>query len=444
MILGGLQRKNWQGYQKKLKMIERRRSIFSRLPLLAIYAGGCLLVLVSIFYAGSWIYAYLKETGNGAVQEDIERIERSKLTRSDLPSLLGELRPMPSPLTGDYVFSGEDEGFVATTSYDTSLQNYIVNLLGRSRTHQAAVVVIRPDNGQILAMADHTKGDDKGTVSLCLKADIPAASLFKIIAAAAAIEGRSFTLDRTMYFRGGKYTLYRSQLKQDKGRYVTKASFREAFAGSINPVFGKIGIYDLGRVLMTEYADRFLFNHEIPFDLQLAKSSIHVPDDDFGLAEIASGFNKKTLISPLHAALITSTVANRGKMMAPWLVRDVKDESGRILYSAIPSGLSNPIRENTAEKLRILMMDTVAKGTCRKAFQPLKRKKAFRNIDLGAKTGTINDQLDQYKYDWLTAYALPQEGDRGICIAVLAIHGEMLGIRAKDLARHIINYHFIS
>jgi len=130
--------------------------------------------------------------------------------------------------------------------------------------------------------------------------------------------------------------------------------------------------------------------------------------------------------------------------MAPWLVRDVRDESGRIIYSAIPSGLSNPIRENTAEKLKTLMMDTVAKGTCRKAFRPLKRKKAFRNIDLGAKTGTINDQLDQYKYDWLTAYALPKEGDRGICIAVLAIHGKILGIRAKDLARHIINYHFIS
>ena len=56
----------------------------------------------------------------------------------------------------------------------------------------------------------------------------------------------------------------------------------------------------------------------------------------------------------------------------------------------------------------------------------------------------INDTLDQYKYDWLTAYALPDNGDGGICLAVLAIHGKKLGIRAKDLAKYIIDHHYTS
>jgi cell division protein FtsI/penicillin-binding protein 2 len=106
--------------------------------------------------------------------------------------------------------------------------------------------------------------------------------------------------------------------------------------------------------------------------------------------------------------------------------------------------LARPIEEDTAQKLRTLMEDTVLQGTASKAFRPLRRKKVFRDIALGAKTGTINDSLDQYKYDWLTAYALPNHGDRGITITVLAIHGEKLGIRSKDLARYIINYHFTS
>ena len=63
-------------------------------------------------------------------------------------------------------------------------------------------------------------------------------------------------------------------------------------------------------------------------------------------------------------------------------------------------------------------------------------------MKLGAKTGTINDPSDRYKFDWITAYALPGNGDRGICVAVLAVHGKKLGIRAKDLARHIIEHHF--
>ncbi|MBW1863861.1 MAG: hypothetical protein JRJ02_16090, partial [Deltaproteobacteria bacterium] len=269
----------------------------------------------------------------------------------------------------------------------------------------------------------------RGKENLCLKADFPAASLFKVVSAAAAIEGRDFTPERRVVFRGKKHTLYRSQLKKEKGRYTIKTTFRKAFSGSINPVFGKIGIYDLGRELMAEYAERFFFNRVIPFDLPLAISHIYVPEDDFGLAEIASGFNKKTLISPVHAVLIASAVANNGTIMEPWLV----------------SRLASPIKKDTAKKLRVLMRETVVSGTCRKAFRPLRRKKAFKDIELGAKTGTINDQLDQHKYDWLMAYALPGAGgDGGICVAILAIHGEKLGIRAKDIARYIINYHFTS
>ena len=63
-------------------------------------------------------------------------------------------------------------------------------------------------------------------------------------------------------------------------------------------------------------------------------------------------------------------------------------------------------------KLKVLMRDTVVYGTCRKSFRPLRRKKAFKDVDFGAKTGTINDKKDQFKYDWFTGYVLPQNGKR--------------------------------
>ena len=94
--------------------------------------------------------------------------------------------------------------------------------------------------------------------------------------------------------------------------------------------------------------------------------------------------------------------------------------------------------------MKALMAETVVRGTCRSAFRALRRKKAFREIELGAKTGTINDRDDKFKYDWLVAYALPANGKGGLSLAVLAIHGEKLGIRAKDLARYILNHHFSS
>jgi cell division protein FtsI/penicillin-binding protein 2 len=106
--------------------------------------------------------------------------------------------------------------------------------------------------------------------------------------------------------------------------------------------------------------------------------------------------------------------------------------------------LARPIEEGTAEKLKVLMKETVLYGTCRKAFLPLRRKKRFKDIELGAKTGTINDPNDRYKYDWVTAYALPKDQTRGICVTILAVHGKKLGIRAADMAMHIIRHHFRS
>jgi cell division protein FtsI/penicillin-binding protein 2 len=334
--------------------------------------------------------------------------------------------------------------FTVETSLDIGLQNYIIGLLRRSRMYQAAVVALRPDNGQVLAMANYGSHGGEGKENLCLRAGFPAASLFKIVSAAAAIEARGFTPDKSLYFKGKRHTLYKRQLLQSKGRYTVKTSFRKAFARSINPVFGKIGIYVLGRDLIADYADKFLFNHAIPFDLPLAVSRIQVPTDDFGMAEIASGFNRSTVMSPLHAALITSALANNGNMMEPWVTKRIRDESGRIVYRAKLSRLANPIEEETAKSLMVLMEAAVVRGTCSKAFLSLRRKKAFKNIKLGAKTGTINDHSDEYKYDWLTAYAVPNHGKGGICIAVLAVHGEKLGVRAKDLATRIINYHFTS
>jgi hypothetical protein len=72
------------------------------------------------------------------------------------------------------------------------------------------------------------------------------------------------------------------------------------------------------------------------------------------------------------------------------------------------------------------------------------RRKSFRNIDLGAKTGTINDESDTVKYDWLTAFAVPKDGANAVCIAVMGIHGKRLGIRAADLGRLILDRYFSS
>jgi cell division protein FtsI/penicillin-binding protein 2 len=299
-----------------------------------------------------------------------------------------------------------------------------------------------PYDGRIIAMAGYDANG--GTGHLNLKADYPAASLFKIVAAAAALEAAGFNPDQKLHFRGRRHTLYKNQLKQSKGRYSTQTTFRKAFALSNNSVFGKLGIYALGHDVLAGYAEKFFFNKPITFDLPLEMSTIEVPTDDFGLAEIASGFNKKTLISPLHATLLTSVAVNGGEMPIPWLVETIQDDTGNIVYNAEPGVLNTAISSQTAANLKALMQDAVRYGTSRKAFRRLRSKKLFKNFELGAKTGTINDKMDRFKYDWLAAFALAPDGTRGICIGILGVHGKILGTRSTELGRAIIHYYFAS
>lgn len=440
MPLTGKDVYSWRDYQQKLARKARRRYYLKRLPWFGMWTATGALILVIILYSSSWLSAHLEDKAWRPPKAPLKKPVR--LTRKDLPLLLGKLDLHLQDPSEVYKVEYHGEALTVEVSIDPVLQKYASDLLRRSMTHAAAAVVLRPDTGQVLAMAQ-ANGGGQGR-NLCLQANFPAASLFKIVVASAAIEARGLTPDTQLTFRGGKYTLYRSQLKQGPGRYSRKTTLKDAFSDSINPVFGKLGIYELGPEIMEDYAHRFLFDRQIPFDLPVAVSHFDLPTDDFSLAEIASGFNKRTLISPLHAALIASAAANKGVIMEPWLVKTVKDRAGNILYQAQPSPLASPIKPSTANELRELMEDTVAEGTCRRAFRPLQRKKNFKAFDFGAKTGTINDSTDHYKLDWLVAFALPGNGEGGLSITVLAVHGERLGIRAKDLARYIINEHFSS
>ncbi|MBN1832127.1 MAG: hypothetical protein JW896_08445 [Deltaproteobacteria bacterium] len=429
--------KDWKGFQRRLKKKAWRKRFASRSALLLAYT-----LLISAGYGGSRIFANREIEGGAAARRvECESNGPERLTKQDLSVLIGPLNLDHNPSEGNpFLVVNNEERLKIAISLDTTLQTYILKLLRRSRTSQTAVIALKPTNGQVLAMASY---DQSGKAeNLCLKANFPAASIFKIISAAAAIESRGFTPEKSVAFRGKKHTLYRGQLKKDEGRCSTKISFKRAFSESINPVFGKIGIYDLGEESLSEYSNKFLFNEEIPFDLPLDVSSLRIPIDEFGLAEIASGFNKKTLVSPLHVALITTAIVNCGIIVEPWLVHRIEDESGEALYRVRYNKLGRAVEEETAKQLKILMTETVLNGTCRKAFFPLRRKKSFQDIEIGAKTGTINDSQDLFKYDWVTVYALPKEIERGICVTVLAIHGEILGLRASEMARYIIQRYY--
>lgn len=431
----------WRDYNPNLRQ-RRSKSFFSRKVTLLFL---CLCLFIAAYLLFFPIPRYESEAGrNGdALSVITQPIDgKNPALRKRLIHDVQDLNLNPAHIGDRFTLQKGGIPLIVESSVDADFQAYILRLLETSNTVRAAVVVMQPDDGQILAMVNYDS-EEQGEI-LCLKADYPAASLFKIISAAAALESAGFSPEKKVSFVGRKHTLYKNQLKERKSRYSATISFKKAFASSINPVFGKLGIHDLGYEMMAESAEKFFFERPIPFDFPVGKSEVFVPKDDFGLAELASGFNKGTTISPLHAALLASAVVNNGVMMKPWVVKRVVNEAGEVLYEGRESRMGVSISPETAKELRVLMKDTVIHGTCRKAFYRERRRKVYKNVELGAKTGTINDRNDQFKYDWLTAYVVPPNGKKGICIAVLGIHGKILGVRANRLGRSIIRYYLSS
>ncbi|MCP4665403.1 MAG: hypothetical protein GY849_03465, partial [Deltaproteobacteria bacterium] len=195
-----------------------------RLPLLALYFACSCLILAFVFYLLSSLTDHLSQAGHAASHKgdpmkgigEEEGMKELFVSPKDLD--LDSLS-----LASDFILERDEGRLFIQSSIDRNLQEYALGLLQNSGTLQAAAVVLRPKDGRILAMASHEKGGSEE--NLCLQADFPAASLFKIVSAAAALESAGFTPDRPVFYVGRKYTLYKGQLRRRRGKYAEKTSF---------------------------------------------------------------------------------------------------------------------------------------------------------------------------------------------------------------------------
>ena len=326
------------------------------------------------------------------------------------------------------------------TSIDPELQNYLTQKLDRKNSSHIGIVAMDPDDGRILSLVGFNKADPSSNP--CLDSSFPAASIFKIVTAAAALEKGNLRLDSKLRYNGRKYTLDKSQLKEKRNKYTNTITLREAFAKSVNPVFGKLGALYLGKTQLETYAEAFGFNRDINFEVFLAPSQTVITDEPYQWAEIACGFNRQTRMSPVHGALISATIFNRGKLIEPTIIERILNEMGTELYHSQPAVVSQAFAPHTSAALRELMKTTIRSGTVRGAFRKYRKDKIISRLEIGGKTGTINNKTDDIKYEWFVGYAQEKGGGSTIILSVLVAHQKYIGIRAPQYAIMAIKKYF--
>lgn len=432
------QRASWRDYQADLRggATARRFSLRSTVRAIA----GVLLALVAVV----GIVALFRAAG------DLPRAMAAHISAPASPAAEPVSKDEVRQLLDEKAFNNLTEKSFALpvegrvlqveTTLDADLQNYLLDKIDRQNSRHVGIVVMEAETGRLLAMAGFDKFDP--SANPCLRSDFPAASIFKIVTAASAVDQFGYAADSPMQFNGYKHTLYKRQLTDAVNRYTTTVSFRDAFAESVNPVFGKLGEFRLRKPLLEKSADAFGFNEPLDFELPLPPSHFQVSDEPYNWAEVASGFNRETTISPLHGAVMASAVLNGGAMVAPSIVDRIVDASGEVLYRWQPGREQQAMSARAATALSQMMETTIASGTARKAFRKFRQDKVLSRLQIGGKTGSIDSRSHDVRYDWFVGFARERQGQGAVVVAVMVGHEKYIGIRATQYARMAMTYYF--
>lgn len=435
-------RPTWREYQNRLKRRENgsRRLYRFRWVAYALVVGVGLAIGLAIHFNKTDAHEG-DDTGQGPARPkpSPRSVEGAEIKKQDIRAWLPSGSVINLEETSFTVQVNRDL-YTVDTSLDASLQAFLIEKVRSSKTGLIGLVALDPDTGKVLAMVGND--EDHSSRNPCLDYSFPAASIFKIVTAAAAIEECGFNSGTVMTFNGGKYTLYKSQLKNKTGRHTNAVTFTDSFAQSINPVFGKIGAQWLGRESLEKYGAAFGFNRDLNFEVALRPSFLEVTDDSYHLAEIACGFNRTTTLTPLHGAIIAASAANGGRIPEPTVINRITNGSGHTLYEGRPIVLKEAISSRASEELRRLMIRTVSAGTCKKAFRGAAKDRVLSRLVIGGKTGSIDNREHSRRIDWFVGFALEKNGPEKIVVAVAVGHGEYIGMRAVEFARQAFTNYF--
>jgi penicillin-binding protein A len=330
------------------------------------------------------------------------------------------------------------KGDQLTLTIDTKLQSQAEDIFRRGNPPYAAVVLMKPDSGKVLAIAGSSRYGIPNEI-MPIRATFPAASLFKVITASAAIEERGLNGNTLVAFRGGDHELgvenYLPNVRQDR-RIMT---LEDAIGKSCNAVFARIAINHLTPTILQKYAERYGFNSPLPFSVSPQQSTFEVDDDSYDYARTAAGFGR-ALLSPVHAASIMSAIANSGLMMEPYLIDSIQNPKGEIIYQAKAQALRRTTSPETAAELLLMMRATAETGTGRRVFSSGTRAGSLRSIEVTGKTGTLKGNDPQGLYHWFIGAAPASNPE--IVVSALVIDRGGSNLRATTLAGRMLESYF--
>lgn len=348
-------------------------------------------------------------------------------------SLLEEAAGPPDQLTAKTT-----EGQILHYTVRGNLQKRVHDFMAQYQVPYGVFVAIEPASGRILAMTSYS-AVDPGWPKNSYFDLYPMASLFKIITASAALESRKINPETVIEFRGNSYSENPRYWDASPAGKNNRMDVSTAMGKSINPVYGRVASDIAGKASVMESAHRFGFNQTLLPGTSVKESKAGEPQNHHGLMLMGAGLDHEVKISPLHAAAIMAAIANGGKMMAPGLTDKITDRNGTSKEQFTPRELRNLVSPETATSLTRMLSSTVTSGTSRRAFHD-RRGRPRLNVEIAAKTGSINGNDPRGHYSWFAAFA-PAHNPR-IALVALVINQDKWKIKSAQVGEQALEEFF--
>ncbi|MXZ81932.1 MAG: hypothetical protein F4Z15_11420 [Gammaproteobacteria bacterium] len=329
-----------------------------------------------------------------------------------------------------------------TYTIDQELQFRAQELLEKYNPDYGVFVAIDPENGHVLTMAE-SRRDGRREEVLALKNTFPAASIFKIITAVAAVNEGHASASTVIPFNGKGTSFYKKHVFNHKtGKWTRNYTLDQSFAKSVNTVFGRLGAVDVGADTMLEYARQLGFNGRFTSDFEFSTGVVDTdPEDRWQVAEMASGYTTRNTLSPIHGALLGAIAVNEGHLVAPVLVKSLTGPNGIPIYLNEHPNKTAVVQPETAEQLKSMMESTIRIGSAKRSFGRLDGKD-YKKLVVGGKTGSLTGLEPRGKYDWFVGFA--EKGDRKIAYAMLCINKKKWYVKSARFVRDILHFYYRS
>lgn len=322
-------------------------------------------------------------------------------------------------------------------SLDANLQEYAqqaaYQALEQKQADSVSIILMRPGNGEILAMVNVPEYDLNDPFNLkkstngmsqqeiqdernkmwrngCINDTYEPGSTFKIITASAALEEGVVTPEDTFSCPGFRIVDDR-RIRCHKTTGHGSETFVQGVMNSCNPVFIEVG-QRLGTDAFYRYFQQFGLLEKTGIDLPGEAGTIMHQKKDIGPVELATiSFGQSFQITPIRLAATVCSLINGGHQITPHFGVEVREDDGTLLETLSYKEGKQIVSEQVSKTMRTILEKVVSEGGGKKAY--------IEGYHIGGKTAT-SETLPRSANKYISSFLgfVPTEDPRilGICI----------------------------